>query len=78
MRFFVNEAQPAKTELTTQGTKALIALSGTGASFWLQHASLFISILVGITTAAYVVVQLAFLVRRWYLLEKNAKLPTWE
>lgn len=78
MRFFVNEAQPAKTELTTQGTKALIALSGTGASFWLQDASLFISILVGITTAAYVVVQLAFLVRRWYLLEKNAKLPTWE
>lgn len=78
MRFFVNEAQPSKTELTTQGTKALIALSGPGASFWLQHASLFTSILVGIATAAYVVVQLAFLIRRWYLLEKNAKLPTWE
>lgn len=78
MRFFVSEDQPAKTELTVQGTKALIALSGTGVSFWLQQISLVISILVGVATMAYVVVQLAFLVRRWYLLEKSAKLPTWE
>lgn len=78
MRFLVSEDQPAKTELTVQGTKALIALSGTGASFWLQHVSVLISILVGVATAAYVVVQLAFLVRRWYLLEKNAKPPSWD
>ena len=78
MRFFVNEAQPAKTELTVQGTKALIALSGTGASFWLQHISLVVSLIVGLATAAYVIVQLAFLVRRWYLLEKGSKPPSWE
>ena len=78
MRLFISETHPAKTELTVQGTKALIALSGTGASYWLQHVSVLISILVGIATAAYVVVQLAFLVRRWYLLEKSAKPPSWD
>lgn len=67
-----------KHEAVVQGAKAVVAIGGTGLTLWLQQVSLVVSIIVGLATASYVIVQCAFLIRKWFLLEHKAKPPTWE
>lgn len=50
---------------------AVLAITGTVSTVALQNVSLFVSILVGLATLSFIGVQFFFLIRKWYLLEKN-------
>lgn len=73
------ESDPTmKTETAEQITKGALAISGVGLTWTLQDVSAVVAICVGIATTSYVLVQLFFLLRKWWLLERNAKLPSWD
>lgn len=58
-------------EQVVQAKKAAIAVVGTGTSWGLQDYSTAASIAVAVAVFVYTVVQMAFLLRRWYRLEKT-------
>jgi phage shock protein PspC (stress-responsive transcriptional regulator) len=58
-------------EQAVQAKKAVGVVAGFGVSWGLQDLSLIVSICVGISVFIYTMTQFAFLVRRWYRLEKT-------
>ena len=79
MRTLVHQAETSSTEQLMQSAKtSIVAISGTGVTWWLQDVSLLTSATVGVVTVFYILAQLFFLLRKWYLLEKSAKKPEWE
>jgi len=60
-----------KPETTTEVLKTLPAAAGMVSAWSLQEASQATSILVGTVTIFYVIVQLFYLVRKWYVQEKR-------
>lgn len=77
-RALVESNPDMKTEIADQIGKSTLALSGLGLTWSLQDVSTLAAICVGVATTLYVLVQLGFLVRKWFLLEKHAKLPSWD
>lgn len=67
-----------KVEATQQGEKALLAVAGAATTWGLSDISTLMAIFAGGATGLYVIVQLAFLLRKWWLLEKYSKPPKWE
>lgn len=55
------------------------SLAGTGASWSLTDTSVLAAIIVAVVTTLYTIAMLAFLMRKWYLLENGGwkkKVPT--
>lgn len=67
-----------KVEATQQGEKALLAVAGAATTWGLSDVSTLMAIFAGGATTVYVIAQLAFLLRKWWLLEKRAKPPKWD
>lgn len=63
-----------KQETVDFAQKGTLAVVGTGASWSLHEVSALVAIIVGGATFVFVMVQLAFLIRKWYHLEKT----TWK
>lgn len=72
------EHPAVKNEIAEQAPKAVIAVVGATATLGLQEVSLILGICVAVATLCYVTVQLLFLLRRWWLLEKSEKPPSWD
>lgn len=49
-----------------------------GAGVTLAQISTVVTIFVGLATLIYMLVQTVVLLRKWWLLEKARKVPTWE
>lgn len=60
-----------KSETSTEMLKAVPAVVGVTSAWSLQEASQATSIVVGTVTICYVIVQLFYLVRKWYVQEKR-------
>ena len=69
---------PVKTDIAEQAPKTVLAVTGVVATLGLQDISLILGICVAAATLCYVTVQLLFLLRKWWLLEKAEKLPSWD
>lgn len=72
------EHPAVKNDIAEQAPKAVIAVVGATATLGLQEVSLILGICVAVATLCYVTVQLLFLLRRWWLLEKAEKPPSWD
>ena len=72
------EHTAVKNEIAKQAPKAVIAVVGATATLGLQEVSSILGICVAVATLCYVTVQLLFLLRRWWLLEKSEKPPSWD
>ncbi len=60
-----------KQETADNVTRGAVAIVGAGTTWSLQHISTVVAICVGVATLCYVIVQAAFLIRKWYILEKT-------
>lgn len=60
-----------KPETSNEMLKAVPAAIGATTTWSLQEASQATSIVVGTVTVCYVIVQLFYLVRKWYVQEKR-------
>lgn len=65
-----------KPETTTEVLKTLPAAAGMVSTWSLHEASQATSIAVGLVTICYVLVQLFYLVRKWYVQEARHGLTT--
>ena len=60
-----------KKETTDALQTAVVGAAGIFASVTLQNVSLVVSIIAGLATFCWMIVQTLFLIRRWRLLEKD-------
>lgn len=60
-----------KQETLDLAQKGTLAVVGTAASWTLHEISALVAIIVGGATFVFIIVQLAFLLRKWYRLEKT-------
>lgn len=58
-----------RQEVSAQAAKASVAVAGTGTAWGLHDINQVISIMVGTATLIYIIVQLAYLVRKWWVQE---------
>jgi hypothetical protein len=65
-----------KPDTHEQAVKLVPAVAGIGVT--LADISTIITILAGICTILYILVQMAFLIRKWWLLETKGHIPKWE
>lgn len=60
-----------KQETRDAAEKGLVAVLGSAATWSLADVNQVIALMVGIATFIFIVVQLFFLCRKWYILEIN-------
>ena len=65
-----------KSDMAIDIARLVPALFGAGVT--LAQISTVITIFVGLATLIYMLVQTVVLLRKWWLLEKARKAPTWE
>jgi hypothetical protein len=58
-----------KQDVRETAEKAIVAVGGATATWSLQDANVVLSLFVGLATFVFVVVQIFFLLRKWYMLE---------
>lgn len=66
----------AKSDMVVDIARLVPALFGAGVT--LAQISTVVTIFVGLATLIYMLVQTVVLLRKWWLLEKARKVPTWE
>lgn len=66
----------AKSDMIVDIVRLVPALFGAGVT--LAQISTVVTIFVGLATLIYMLVQTVVLLRKWWLLEKARKVPTWE
>lgn len=66
----------AKSDMVVDIARLVPALFGAGVT--LAQISTVVTIFVGLATLIYMQVQTVILLRKWWLLEKARKVPTWE
>ena len=66
----------AKSDIVVDIARLVPALFGAGVT--LAQISTVVTIFVGLATLIYMLVQTVILLRKWWLLEKARKVPTWE
>lgn len=66
----------AKSDMVVDIARLVPALFGAGVT--LAQISTVVTIFVGLATLIYMLVQTVILLRKWWLLEKARKVPTWE
>ena len=67
---------PVKSDMAVDIARLVPALFGAGVT--LAQISAVVTIFVGLATLIYMLVQTVILLRKWWLLEKARKVPTWE
>ncbi len=60
-----------KQETTDAVVRAGAGVAGTATTWSLQDSNAVVALFVGVATFIYIVVQLFFLLRKWYKLEKS-------
>lgn len=60
-----------KHETIEQIVKAAPAVAGASVTWQLHEVNQVVALLVGLVTIAYVIVQLAYLVRKWWVQERG-------
>lgn len=65
-----------KQDTMEQIKVALPAVGGTWLTWELHEASQYVSLAVGIATLLFIIVQMAFLLRKWYKREKHGWFPS--
>lgn len=65
-----------KSDMVVDIARLVPALFGAGVT--LAQISTVVTIFVGLATLIYMLVQTVILLRKWWLLEKARKVPTWE
>ena len=71
-----NSTTQAKSGMVVDIARLVPALFGAGVT--LAQISTVVTIFVGLATLIYMLVQTVVLLRKWWLLEKARKVPTWE
>lgn len=64
-----------KHDTAVEIARAAPAVAGASAAWSLQDYSVLATLTAATATAIYVLIQAAFLVRKWYLMEKRVKVP---
>jgi hypothetical protein len=62
-----------KQQTVDEVTRALPAVAGTAGTWALHDWSMLVAILVGLCTIVYTVAQTVFLLRRWWLMEREGQ-----
>lgn len=65
-----------KHDMVEQVKVALPAVAGTGLTFGLHEFSQYLSLAVGFATLLFVIIQGAYLIRKWYKREKHGWFPS--